>query len=275
MADFNQGPIFNVPGKSDGTPNQSSYDALQGTGYFSALYGAANKNLLSTLRVEAYDKASRGNEVSSQGNVIKQGYSKVLGDASKAIDVFQVPYNPASVCIEYRNDWQSPQGLGTSGAKLTFSQNEPEQIKFKLIFADSDVLRYGYDLAANINVKKDRLVNPFKESFAKGAANIVNGGNVDEHRFSDIGVDNQVHHFLGLTTQKIVGEGDNKRPPYLVLRWGHVLSRPLLEEGKPLQHRHHYPCQLASVDVNYTLFSRHGFPLRAELDCVFIEDYET
>ena len=222
-----------------------------GSSYLSTLYSALNKNILSTLKIEAHDSLER--------------------NQNSLREVFQAPFNPSGLTIEYRNEWQKPQGLGTSGAKLTFSANLPERIKFKLIFADSEVLRYGYDWVPGANLKSKT-----SPGFIKDRLNGFKGANsssiLDSKKVSDypVGVDNQVHKFIALTTQKIAS--DNDTPPYLILRWGHILSRAKVNEEK-LEHQYHYPCQLESVDVHYTLFSRHGFPLRAELDCVFIEDY--
>ena len=69
----------------------------------------------------------------------------------------------------------------------------------------------------------------------------------------------------------------SSRPAYLEINWGKVLMQP-----KPTydpdkidsidQEVNSCSCQLQSVGVNYTLFSRQGEPLRAELDCKFVGD---
>ena len=169
-------------------------------------------------------------------------------------DFMIVQYNPDSLQIEYNIDWQSPQGLGTTGSNLSFANNKPEKIKFKLLFAESDV-----DLGL------------FQSKLLLGD-NIYKTGNRLSNRISTNSyVNYAVEKFLTLTTQKLSSE---HRPYYLRLKWGNVLVRPkgTLKDNKPeVSTQKTYPCQLESVDVNYTLFSREGTPLRAELDCVFIE----
>lgn len=68
-------------------------------------------------------------------------------------------------------------------------------------------------------------------------------------------VHDRVEEFLNFTTRM---DGDLHAPRYLRIEWGDLI----------------FDCRLASVNVNYTLFSRSGIAIRAELDTVFIEDLE-
>lgn len=164
----------------------------------------------------------------------------------------EVMFNPESVTIEYRNTWQKPQGLGTSGAKLSFAANKPEKIKMKLIFADS-----------NLNEHTDFNLN----GYGPKAANLNSDTN---------GISGAIERFLVVTTEKLA---DTHRPYYLSLHWGNVFVRPQGSHNVQGVYQREtekaYPCQLESVDVKYTLFSRDGAPLRAELTCVFVEDYHS
>ena len=58
--------------------------------------------------------------------------------------------------------------------------------------------------------------------------------------------------FVPVATAVPAAEG----PRYLRLKWGALGLN----------------CMLSAVTVNYTLFSKQGIPLRAELDAIFIED---
>ncbi|WP_299409900.1 hypothetical protein [Acaryochloris sp. IP29b_bin.148] len=66
-------------------------------------------------------------------------------------------------------------------------------------------------------------------------------------------IEDEVNDFLKLAGQM---DGNLHEPRYLRIEWGDLI----------------YDCRLQSVDVNYTLFSRNGKALRAELDTVFVED---
>ena len=68
-------------------------------------------------------------------------------------------------------------------------------------------------------------------------------------------VQDRVEEFLDLTTRM---DGEIHAPRYLRIEWGDL----------------QFDCRLATVTVNYTLFSRNGIAMRAELDTVFIEDIE-
>ncbi|MBE9116393.1 hypothetical protein IQ249_10830 [Lusitaniella coriacea LEGE 07157] len=68
-------------------------------------------------------------------------------------------------------------------------------------------------------------------------------------------VRDRVEEFLDFTTRM---DGNIHAPRYLRLEWGDLL----------------FDCRLESVNVSYTLFSRSGIAIRAELDTVFIEDIE-
>ncbi|WP_298310731.1 hypothetical protein [uncultured Aquimarina sp.] len=66
----------------------------------------------------------------------------------------------------------------------------------------------------------------------------------------------RVQDFLEITGKM---DGEIHEPKYLTLKWGDLL----------------FKCRLASVQVNYSLFNRHGIPIRAELNTEFFGDLET
>ena len=68
-------------------------------------------------------------------------------------------------------------------------------------------------------------------------------------------VHDRVEEFLDFTARM---DGELHAPRYLRIEWGDLL----------------FDCRLESVNVSYTLFSRSGIAIRAELDTVFIEDLE-
>lgn len=67
-------------------------------------------------------------------------------------------------------------------------------------------------------------------------------------------VPDRVNDFLKLA---VYPEGEIHAPMNLTIEWGKTLN---------------FNCVLTSVNINYTLFSRGGTPLRAELDVEFKED---
>ncbi|MCG8365114.1 MAG: hypothetical protein MJA27_17520 [Pseudanabaenales cyanobacterium] len=73
--------------------------------------------------------------------------------------------------------------------------------------------------------------------------------------FSRTTVHDRVEEFLNFTARM---DGEIHAPRYLRIEWGDLL----------------FDCRLESVNVNYTLFSRSGIAIRAELDTVFVEDIE-
>jgi len=181
---------------------------------------------------------------------------------------FEVMYNPESVVIEFRNRWQKPQGIGTHGVDLSFAANEPERIRFKLIFGGTDV--------DNAFTKEN-----WGTTIVPGAMSIINSSDGEV-------VIRKVEEFLKITTQRI---SDSHDPCFLVLQWGTVFTRLADTQELPkiaskslekdliagmmkssAKKLISYPCRLESVDLAYTQFDRQGNPLRAELDTVFMED---
>jgi hypothetical protein len=73
-------------------------------------------------------------------------------------------------------------------------------------------------------------------------------------------VSERVKDFLYLTYHM---KGESHEPTFLLVEWGGQ------EEGGLI-----FSCRLATVNINYTSFTRDGAPLRAELDVVFISDEE-
>lgn len=63
----------------------------------------------------------------------------------------------------------------------------------------------------------------------------------------------RVQEFLDLTT---LMDGKLHQPNFLVISWGSM----------------NFKCRLESVEVAYTLFDKSGKPLRAELDCSFVNE---
>ncbi len=192
-----------------------------------------------------------------------------LSKPGEQSEPFEVMYNPASVQIEFKNQWQKPQGIGTIGVDLAFAATKPERIRFKLLLGGTSV----DDVLGG-----RKLFSPTPQSFyLEPVSNVTQ----------------QVTKFLMVTTQAQV---DTHAPCFLVLQWGNVfkrlkdsVSKDIIRQMSTLRSREFdtklsekignesdsfisYPCRLESVDVLYTQFDRGGNPLRAELDTVFIED---
>ena len=192
---------------------------------------------------------------------------------------FIAQFNPASLNVEYSNDLSKPVGLNSLGPKLIFNNNNAEKISFKLVLSDSSIVHYSSDrvfnMANNYFEDKNTLFgNNYKEStFSIGSDEVGNHNIPDLNGTKDKGsVVAGLERFLNLTTQKVM----DGNPVYLGIIWGDVFVRPNTDNinspNSVLKRRNIYPCFLENVSVNYTLFSRGGIPLRAELDCTFIED---
>ncbi|QUM84177.1 MULTISPECIES: hypothetical protein [unclassified Moritella] len=185
---------------------------------------------------------------------------------------FTCQFNPESVSVSYNNDISRPIALGAPGASLTLEANEPEEIRCKLIICDSDVVKYsgtfGFDTKGSV-IKVSRS-NPYSiDEYKIIPLNSSDRGNL---------VVKYVEHFLNMTTQKNVYKGSNYDDlsyAFLTVEFGSIFTRPNNgdKRTRAAKRQPSYPCLLQSVDVNYTLFSSAGEPLRAELDCVFLEDY--
>ncbi len=192
---------------------------------------------------------------------------------------FIAQFNPASLNVEYSNDLSKPVGLNSLGPKLIFNNNNAEKISFKLVLSDSSIVHYSSDrvfnMANNYFEDKNTLFgNNYKESTSSIGSDEVENDNIpDLNGTKDKGsVVAGLERFLNLTTQKVM----DGNPVYLGIIWGDVFVRPNTDNinspNSVLKRRNIYPCFLENVSVNYTLFSRGGIPLRAELDCTFIED---
>lgn len=188
---------------------------------------------------------------------------------------FTCQFNPESVSVSYNNDISRPIALGAPGASLTLEANEPEEIRCKLIICDSDVVKYsgtfGFDTKGSVidTTSSKNSTSNVENKYKIIPLNSSNKGNL---------VVQYVEHFLNMTTQKNVYEGSNTGDlsyAFLKVEFGSIFTRPNngSKRERAVTRQPSYPCLLQSVDVNYTLFSSAGEPLRAELDCVFLEDY--
>ncbi|MBT9314479.1 CIS tube protein [Leptothoe spongobia] len=138
---------------------------------------------------------------------------------------YEVMFNPESYSFTYTNDYQTSQGINSSGLSAQYALTRSRNLSLKFTIDDSSATA---GLFAGLS-----SVGPFPRTTVK----------------------DRVEEFLDLTTRM---DGEIHAPRYLRIEWGDL----------------QFDCRLASVTVNYTLFSRSGIAIRAELDTVFIEDIE-
>jgi hypothetical protein len=78
---------------------------------------------------------------------------------------------------------------------------------------------------------------------------------VEGYKHKGVEVKDQISKFLE-TVYDI--QGEIHRPRFLEIHWGDFV----------------FPCVLSNLDINYTLFLENGHPLRAKLNCTFL-NYKT
>ncbi|NER96091.1 MAG: hypothetical protein F6J86_19975 [Symploca sp. SIO1B1] len=152
---------------------------------------------------------------------------------------FVVPFNPESYSLQYNNEYSKPQGINTTGKKSKYIKTPPKKLALTLIFDGRD---FNNGSKSNTNRKILGAINPIfsaPENIALGVGDVYK----------------QVQKFLKLAYEM---DGKKHEPNSLKIVWGDLSFKGYLE----------------TVDVKYTLFTRSGNPLRANLDVVFIGELE-
>jgi len=75
----------------------------------------------------------------------------------KSMATFEAMYNPESLKISYRTEWQEDQGLGRSGSPVRYVNTKPEKINFQLIFSSVGVERAGLAVWEKIESVSERV----------------------------------------------------------------------------------------------------------------------
>lgn len=78
----------------------------------------------------------------------------------------------------------------------------------------------------------------------------------DQYMLPSGDVSKEIDNLFAWTEPKEQLAGDRKSAPMLRLQWGH---------------KHYFKCYIKSLNVTYTLFAKHGSPLRAEADLTLEE----
>ncbi|WP_175621850.1 CIS tube protein [Chryseobacterium schmidteae] len=154
-----------------------------------------------------------------------------------------VQLNPEKYSRRNNVLFSEDQPLGASKNNLSFNRSPSEEVTFDFIFDSSGVVPPGkikdgkgemslLDKAGDVlGALKPAIVNPFAEIKS---------------------VEEDVDAFKELT---IGYNGNTHQTAYLQILWG----------GFKLQ------CRLKSMDIDYTLFTKSGKPIRAKVKCVFKE----
>ncbi|UFH33161.1 hypothetical protein LNP04_05440 [Chryseobacterium sp. C-71] len=152
-----------------------------------------------------------------------------------------VQLNPEKYSRRNSVVFSEDQPLGASANNLKFNRTPSEEVTFDFVFDSSGVVPPG-----KIKDGKGELSLLDKTGDVLGALApaIVNP-------FAEVkSVEEDVEAFKNLT---IGYNGDTHQTAYLQLLWG----------GFNLQ------CRLKSMDIDYTLFTKSGKPIRAKVKCVF------
>jgi len=155
---------------------------------------------------------------------------------------FVVMFNPESYSLRYVNKHSKYQGINTTGRTPKYSLSKPEELSLTLIFDGTAVTNY-WTSESRSNGRTNIALNTFSTAVPlSGTLSSLVGQN-DVYK--------RVKEFIELTVSL---NGETHEPNFLEVAWGDLI----------------FNCKLQTVDVKYTLFTRSGQPLRAELDVVFI-----
>ncbi|NER21526.1 MAG: LysM peptidoglycan-binding domain-containing protein [Symploca sp. SIO1C2] len=154
---------------------------------------------------------------------------------------FVVMFNPESYSLKYVNQHSKYQGINTTGRTPQYSLSQPEELSLTLIFDGTDVTNY-LTSQSRLGGIGNTALNTLGTAVSVGPfSRLV--GQTDVYK--------RVQEFLDLTVKL---NGKTHEPNFLEVVWGDLI----------------FNCKLQTVDVKYTLFTRSGQPLRAELGVVFI-----
>jgi len=159
-------------------------------------------------------------------------------------DNFVVPFNPDSYSLQYKNEYSKGQGINTSGKQGNYIKTKPEKLSLTLIFDGTDITDYStYGASSKIANTITSITSNIPHKSVKNKV------------FMTADVYKQVQKFLKVAYEM---DGETHEPHPLKIIWGDLSFKGRLQ----------------TVDIKYTLFTRSGHPLRANLDVVFIGDLE-
>jgi hypothetical protein len=136
-------------------------------------------------------------------------------DYTKPAGVYFAQVNPDRYTLDYAVELAPDQAAGTSGKNAVFHLKEPEKLSFEFLFDSTGVVDPGLSI--------------------HGAAR-------------EFGYDTGVEYDISLFKKFLLEvDGKTHQPKYLILRWGGLL----------------FKCVLETLSIEYTLFKPDGTPIRA------------
>jgi hypothetical protein len=147
--------------------------------------------------------------------------------------IFTVDFNPSTFTINNKIGFKAQGGQGSAGGDPTFDKIPP--LEFSIEFTIDGT-----------GVASQNLSNEQKNKF-----NSIQSGNQPENK-NDY-VKTRIRELRETTGSNI--NGDIHRPNYLAVLWGTFYIK----------------CVLTALNITYNLFDRSGSPLRAKVNCSFLE----
>lgn len=146
---------------------------------------------------------------------------------------FIVDFNPSAFTINNKIEFSAPGGHGTTGGDPTFKSIPP--LEFSIEFTIDGT-----------GVATQNLATEQKNKF-KGLRGSSQAENQNDY------VKTRVRQLRDTTGSNI--NGDIHRPNYLAVLWGTFYIK----------------CVLTALNITYNLFDKNGSPLRAKVNCSFLE----
>jgi len=181
--------------------------------------------------------AENNSENNFDNNLQIISFSKPDGNSRNVTsETFTVDFNPNTFTVNNKIEFKKEEAKGKSGGDPTFDKVPP--IEFSIEFTID-----GTGVAAKNLPKK----NSNTYSSARSSSSDQNKNDY---------VKNRIKELRKVTRPDI--NGDIHRPNYLAVLWGTFYIK----------------CILTSLNITYNLFDRNGSPLRAKVNCGFLERKE-
>lgn len=150
---------------------------------------------------------------------------------------FQLPINPEQFSQSFKVEYDLEQAQGSQGNDPEFKFTKPEELKLDFTFDSTGVIPI------------------------KGQPNQFYKDKKDGEEGQDLGVRIQVEEFLKVVYTM---NSETHKPNFLRLLWGDFSFGTT----------NGFNCILKDLQINYTLFSADGKPLRAKLSATFVNYIE-
>jgi hypothetical protein len=151
--------------------------------------------------------------------------------SDKPEDTYVVQVNPNSYSLSQALTYVERDLQGSSGQEAVYTRTEPRSLQFEFLFDGTGVVPPPSALS---------------DVSLLGAIDSALSGS------KDFNVSTEIEKFNKIVSKY---DGEIHRPRQLLLAWGTL----------------QFPCVLTALTYRFTLFSPDGVPLRAVLECTFLE----